>query len=268
LKPLIIEFAGLPGAGKTTTAESVVAQLQARGLDCAYRPSLVGIRGGRTRHRLRFLWFRIRHWRLIVAAIAYALSIRPRRWARIRTVEHLVFLAYYQSEQRQTARDIVVVDQSVVQTMWSTCIHGETPDGKRSRALLERFQRVAGGVVVLVVVDIDPDTAASRVVEREPGWWRARFDRLPVGEVKSVFAKQRDALHLLAEQAISTARGPGITVDGTHSPTGNAARIAAFLEGLLQQSPTAAASDVPTPTADSSSIVMSRPASLEMPTVC
>jgi predicted kinase len=228
---LIVEFAGLPGAGKTTTAERAAALLQARGYRCAWRPALATRAGDRLSHRVRFLWFRLVHWRIVVDGLRHALAIRPVRFSRARYTKHLLFLAYYQRQQLDGDYDIVLMDQSVVQTMWASTVGHATLKPRAIRAALRTLYRTVSGSMAFIRFEIDPATAARRVVGRAAA--PKRFDNLPLAEVERTFVSRQETLGSITRQAIEITGAPSLAVDGALPSDANAARVADFLAALL-----------------------------------
>jgi hypothetical protein len=239
LTPLFVEFVGLPGGGKTTASSGAARILEQRGYACAHRPPLPVESAPRARRWVSLLWFRLRHWRLIVAGVVYLMSIRPFRWSRLRTIRHVLFLAYYHHVQVSGSHQIVLLDQSIVQTMWAAAV----PDGDVSEKplvrLLRAFHAAAPCPLALVAVKVDPDVAAHRTYVRrrpKPGVF-GRTERLSEDQLRSLFVRGGGTLEGITRHAIRVTGAPALEVDGsaTHRGSTPQVRVADFAESVLEE---------------------------------
>lgn len=170
---LLVEFAGLPGAGKTTLARHVARLLREQGY-LAEEPlrAFTGRFWGRgTPHVLKYLRSHPgAAWRALRA-------IRRTRQQTLRDAmkvsHHWLFLHALMDECRHS--DCVgVFDQGIVQALWSIALKAE--DGALARFLSSVRPRVCLPDMV-ILVEVRPDTAAQRLGARPYGG--SRLERGP-----------------------------------------------------------------------------------------
>lgn len=233
-----MEFVGLPGAGKSTAAEQATLLLKERGVACEYRPSLLEGNTHPLWRRWNFLWFRLVNWRLIWTTLTCTGSVQIFRRSRIRAVMHTLFLAFYQRMQAQSDHQIVMMDQSVTQTIWALAAGGEALESSRVRRMLRIFHEVAPASIAIVAFKIDPEVAAERIVRRGRGP-RSRIINLSPDTVRSTLTGEHKALNALIDHASESTNAPVVHVDGAAPVNEVARQVADFLEDLVQPSGTA-----------------------------
>ena len=151
-RAIVIELAGLPGAGKTSICEQVGGRFLGRGD--------IGIARLRLSREL---------WRFSVAVLRLAFSIRPFSPTRIgRALELIAFLRYYM----RTCELPVIVDQGLVQKLWSTLIESQSYSDSALEDTVDALAPFAPDV--LVFLEIPTDVAARRIAARVGG--NSRFD--------------------------------------------------------------------------------------------
>jgi thymidylate kinase len=161
-KPLVIELAGLPGAGKTSLVDTV---------SLAHR--------GRRDISVLSLPLRRETWRVLRAALRLAGSVRPLApYNFIRAIKLTLVLRCY----GELPDSLVIMDQGLVQKLWSMVI--ET-DGFSERRLEDLVAALSPFVADhLVWLAVPHDVAARRIVRRRGG--NSRFDG---AELASVVAR-------------------------------------------------------------------------------
>ncbi|GEM_PF-2304863 len=172
-RPLVVEFAGLPGAGKTTLAGRVAGLLREQGVP-ADEPLLAfsgRFWGRRTPRALMHLFRR-------PAAACRALGAIGRSGQRTgrdaACLAHTwLFLHTLMGECRRSGR-IALFDQGIIQALWSVALnarHDALP------TFLAAVRETMCRPDVVVVVDVHPDVAARRLRTRPYG--RSRLERGP-----------------------------------------------------------------------------------------
>jgi hypothetical protein len=229
---LLVEFSGLPGAGKTTTAERVVESLRSMGYRCTLRPPLFDSERGRLLQRARMALFRLTQVRLTVAALRYALSVRPRRLSRIRYLRPLWFLAYYQLELDASADEIVILDQGIVQTLWATSVPGELGSRRSAERILDACYAAGARTRLFVHFRGDPATAAGRVASRQHG--ASRFDGRGAGDVADALSRAQPVLDALWELAVERTGGRPLLLEADAPLARNVERVVAFIDGAAR----------------------------------
>jgi hypothetical protein len=151
-RPLVIELAGLPGAGKTSLTDR---------LSLPHR--------GRRDISVLNLPLRRETWQVARAALMLALSIRP--WKPgylLRAIKLVLALRCY----GPLDHDLVIMDQGLVQKTWSLLIESESYNECRLEDLVDALSPFVADHLVWIGV---PHTlAAQRIAGRTGG--NSRFD--------------------------------------------------------------------------------------------
>ena len=183
-RPLIIEFAGLPGAGKTTIVDRIVEMERQENLGVlSFRHlSQLEYRRNRTAQRLLrvtgaigLLW---KKPGMMLHLLRYALLTKPFVRSRVRCVWDFVALAQQLDCRRANSRGehrAELLDHGFVQTLGSIVLPCAPPRSENLRTLVA--YALADWVDGLVWVECSPETALSRVRNRVGGG--SRFDRWP-----------------------------------------------------------------------------------------
>jgi thymidylate kinase len=126
-KPLLIEFVGCPGVGKSTAARELVKELERTGLTVHWAKSEFGsikrkeeasFRGGKIWSRFRSL---VRYPGIAIRSYALALFIPRARLSLLRKTEGLIRLAACIVDSGQnTAVDVVVADELFLHGLFSS----------------------------------------------------------------------------------------------------------------------------------------------------
>ncbi|MFH0946843.1 MAG: hypothetical protein V2A76_16745 [Planctomycetota bacterium] len=162
-KGKVIEFLGLPAAGKTTLALAVADILRAEGVR-VFLPAVHEVHpSGGVRNkasRLAFLCGRfLRHPAALWRAFAAIRRTRQETHADLRTVlENLVTVAWL-AERARAEGGVHLFDQGVFQAVWSVGLNAAYFDAKRHLTRLPRPD-------LLVLVTVEPQSGLSRLAAR------------------------------------------------------------------------------------------------------
>jgi hypothetical protein len=230
--PVIIEFVGPPGSGKSTIARQTAIILRSRGLSCACRPPLFRDRIGKGRHRVGVMLHRIRHAPLHLRGLRFSLSVRPLRFSRARAARHLVFLDYYLKAIRSREYHVLLMDQAFIQTLWSTLIYGKNSDAVAMNRLIGALYADYAGSFVFVRINVDARTAAARSRERALGW--SRFDHMPVSVATSLIEAHEGQFDPAVAEAARASRAGILTLDGRRPLSCNVLELADFIERRIR----------------------------------
>ena len=202
---MIVECAGLPGAGKTTICK-LVSELHGRKGAVplkAMRPSREILRAG---------------WNIL----ALVLTTRPFRFERLKRAFNLiVFLRHYEHHGL-----VILLDQGIVQKIWS--ILADTNDHSSKRLQLVMASLVPFAPSWVVWLETPLDSAVKRLSARGDG--TSRYDGLPSDEILLQLKSRSALLRSLAEQFCKTVGAGLLEIDGTFPPAANAARIDALFK--------------------------------------
>ena len=215
--PLIVEFAGLPGAGKTTIARLLSPELRARGYRCGDRDLVRGRTFGQDRVSYAQLGqFYLRNRSAVRSALRLSLSAPLGSGTRIRAVLKLLLWSYRLKVAQEAGQEIVVLDQGVVQQAWSAAVHGELRDEKAVRAAVSAVLRSAGVPLVLVYVDVGVHLAVDRIGNRRT--MKSTYDRVSAGDATRRLTAHQQRLATIFEHAVEDTGAPHLRVDGSGSP--------------------------------------------------
>lgn len=198
----VIEFVGLPGAGKSTITRALPeAWPTSRNTDPPPLPLS------------RRLWL-YRH------ALPFMLSLRPLQW---KDVDRLARLAAELRFYERAAAGPLVIDQGMIQKLWSILLDRT----RYSQPALERLvAALAPSAADLVVrLGTPPDLAAERLVARNGG--NSRLQKRSEAEMKSGLVAGQRLYAMLMELYRRHAAGRVIELTGTEPVEASAAMVAA-----------------------------------------
>jgi hypothetical protein len=153
-KPPIIEFAGLPGSGKTAICQAVQAAHFVRG-----DVNLTDVK------------FDIRYLALAWNILLLGLSAKPLKLARMNRVIRLIWFGrhYLPHDKRP-----LLIHQGWVQKMWAILADARSHSAQRLSRVLESIAPFLPDV--LIIVNVPVHVAVARIQNRTSG--RSRYDKL------------------------------------------------------------------------------------------
>jgi thymidylate kinase len=175
VRPLIVEFIGLPGAGKTTVSRRVVSELDSAGHRCLTRDVWAELRSDHRRYPrvslkevYQFFVFCVRHMQVAFYALSYAFQVTPLNMRTLR--KGVIFLRkLYKLKRivREAARwgyDTVLFDQGLMLHVSWFAVPGSPPP---DISLIRLLKSVSGEIPqAFVLFDVDVPTAIERVTKR------------------------------------------------------------------------------------------------------
>lgn len=238
MSPLFIEFAGLPGAGKTTIARDVVSELTNMGYRCFCNRNLYDgdvVENPSPRRLfskldslLHLVRSCIRHRRVAVDALACALRTKPRNFAGFQRAAQLLIRLDYIKSTLEDSYDLVIFDQGLIQYMWSISATGELlPDKYLVRLLKSVLNEVSS---VIIFVNIDVASAIARVSERST--MSSRFDTMPLDQAEQLLARQKVCFDKIIGWSYGIQENHYLTVDGRQPVKKNAKEIERFIRSV------------------------------------
>ena len=164
---MIVEFLGLPGAGKSTLSQLAAEALAERGIavECANR--MLGSGVGPTRRWLRKSGCVIDG--LVCAPHDLGNAIRSVNRTRQRSLSEFLHTTFnwllVTALVRRAARSpkVVLLDQGVAQALWSI---GLSAQGEAWQDIMRRAASLAPAPDMIVLVNADPSNIASRLAAR------------------------------------------------------------------------------------------------------
>lgn len=224
--PLIVEFVGLPGAGKTTVARHVIRRLRRDGYRCADRRLIGGEPLVRAAHYARFAARTVTAPGQLLAAIRCGLAVEPLTPDRVRHTLTLCAWGYRLDLAHRRDLDVILFDQGVLQTVWSVILDGDMP----SVAALERALQTMALPTAYVHFDIDIDSAVSRIQQRPTG--TSRFDHMTPDTAAAALAAHRSRFRDLIQLAIRLGGGARLDLPASRPPEELGQAIISFIRSL------------------------------------
>lgn len=235
----IIEFAGLPGAGKTTIARAALAELEGLGLRCYCNESLANRHvvhrrksprvSGKLRTLGRLALSSIRYRRVAFDLVRCIAHTRSRSLASLTRAANLLILLDDLRAIPAGRYDVILLDQGLVQYIWSIFVAGGLPPDQHLRRLLATiFEEVP---LTIIFVEIDAAAAASRIGRRETQ--ASRFDEFSPARVQAYLSKYKVVFGKIRCWSVEPPRTNSLDIDGSRPVDHNVRRIVPFVAGLL-----------------------------------
>lgn len=231
-EPLILEFVGLSGAGKSTVANALVEKLRQRNYRCAHRHMIGGQELSRAVHFRRLGWYLLSHPRVLRAAARLGLPAARKGASRLREALRFHIWSYRLTLARKLGIDIVVLDQGVVQEAWGLMVRQPGWDRTALQAAVEDVIRGTPAAYAMVYFEVDRETATRRIAARSDG--ESRFDQLPQPEMQQLLDHHAPDLRLMYDTVLRSLNLPSLPVDGSRPVAELVTEIAAFVEARLR----------------------------------
>jgi len=228
-EPLLLEFVGLPGAGKTAVAARVVAELRARGITCAERRGRRHGKGGKGRRLVQRATSLVRHYELTLSSLRFAAGVRPLRLTPVSRAFRVAGWARQLHAYAASDVEAVVLDQGPLQDLWSLTVPGRSWNEGAARAAVRHLMQVTRMPRVLVYVHVDVETAAERL--RGRGGTSSRFDRLTAIQTWTWLTQYEQSLSSIFRSAVTISNAASVRVDGRRAIDDVAQEVIRFLDG-------------------------------------
>jgi thymidylate kinase len=226
---LVIEFLGLPGAGKSTLAEHLLCTLRAEGRALGSREAIGRFKGGRAEHYARLVAFTVAQRRHLSTAMRLAAAVAPASMLRWRFAAKLATWPYRLSLAHRCHHDTLVLDQGPLQSAWCVLLDGELREEGALRAAVHDLLTGGRFAFAFVYVDVAPELAADRIAARGPMGPPFHRDR---AETLRLLTAHRQHLARILQIAEEHVGAPALRVDGSAPLEQNDGRIAAFVGRL------------------------------------
>lgn len=234
-QPIVIEFIGLPGAGKTTTAQIAIDKLSRVGFRCfglstLDKPETLEKKKGGLYSKLKmlnlFVYSCIFHSRIAADALIFVLNVRPIRATNIRRFVQLIARLPQLGNQMKDGYDFIVLDQGLIQAIWSIVITGEHPAANRYlervlTSILEEFP------LFVIMIDVETELAIDRIISRPT--MRSRFDRMSALEAETVLSKHKELFEQIVQSTDKFEDTGYLNINGTRPVLENVDLIVPFL---------------------------------------
>lgn len=232
-EPLILEFVGLSGAGKSTTADALLERLRQRGYRCAHRRIIGGQDLPRVQHFRRLGWYLLSQPRVLQAAARLGIPAARQGWSRLGDALRFHVWSYRLTLARKLGSDLTVLDQGPVQEAWSLMVLQTGLERTALEAAAEEVIRRAAVPYALVYFEVDRETATRRVAARLNG--ESRFDRMTQAEMGLLLDLYDPLLRTMYDTVRRSLNLPSLIVDARRPVEELVTEIASFAEARLRQ---------------------------------
>jgi thymidylate kinase len=229
---LVVEFVGLPGAGKSTVADLLTKSLASRGRSWGDRWMVAGLALHRTDRYGRLIRFYLSHPSELRAAVALgwlAPSLTPLRF--FQGLRFLSVWSYRLARARRLGYQVLILDQGVLQGAWSLLVRGW-----QDHAVLTATTRVISGAQVryaLVFFDVGVEVAVNRITQRKTR--ESSFDHLSPDEARRQLEIYETRLLDILRGVAERTGAAYLQVDATRDPGDTSAEIEAFIEAQIRE---------------------------------
>ena len=234
--PLIIEFIGLPGAGKTTIAQRAIENLSEAGYQCfglstLNNPeSLEKKKGGifaKLKTLYRFVYVCVVHRKFAYNAFLFSMHVKPVSLVNLRRFLILLARLIFLRTLLRNNYDFIILDQGLIQYIWSIAITGKQSLNKDylNRVLKSILDELS---LFVVMVDIETELAVKRIVNRPT--MRSRFDRMSSTKIETILSTHKDIFSQIVQSTNAFKDTGYMSVNGSQPIQKNVGLIVPFLE--------------------------------------
>lgn len=204
-KPLVIEFVGLPGAGKTTVLHQVAPQLKAEKFSIAQRSEILQSwqKQSVLQKILKLIPQSQDQWSVLLHSLAFAAQVKPTNRQSFSKASR-IFSNAKRLDAIRPDYQFVLLDQGVLQETWSVGITGTPPAPTALRQVLSTF--VKSRSIAIVYFNIDAETALQRIQARSTA--SSRFDQMQSDVARSRLVQYQPLL----EEIVSCSRSLGVPI--------------------------------------------------------
>jgi thymidylate kinase len=235
--PLVLEFVGLPGAGKSAVAELLGAALAQRGISWGGRKDVGGQKVRRSNHYAGLALYYLRHPAELQAALQLGQGGSSRIWARVyQAVKYVSVWSYRLALARRSGCQVLILDQGPVQDAWSLLLRGPWRDEMVQEAV-SRVIRTSGLSYALVYFDLPVEVAVRRIAQRPTR--ESRFDRLEPPESARQLTREGKRLEQLYARVVETTGTPQFRLTATQPLEQSCAELEGFIAAIQRGVPRA-----------------------------
>ncbi len=186
--PLIVEFVGLPGVGKTTVAQQVALKLREQGLRVVFRAEILNQwqKKNILQKAIQLLPNNFNHWQILINSLIFAWQVKPiNRQSFGKAAKIFTNVRRNDAVACDRDCDIILLDQGLLQETWSVSITGTPPQTKYlKREITPLFYKRS---TLIIYCQLDIATAFKRMQNRLTT--NSRFDRMDSKEAYSTMEK-------------------------------------------------------------------------------
>ena len=187
-KPLIVELVGLPGAGKTTISKQIALKLREQNLQIVSRDEILRRwqQENVFQKAIQLLPNNLNYWEILINSLAFSLQVKPiNQQSFSRATKIFTNLRRNDLVTRSKDCEIILLDQGVLQEIWSASITGSPPHTKYlKREMTPLFHNRS---MAIIYCQIDIDSSLHRIQNRTT--MKSRFDLMDSTTAYSLLKK-------------------------------------------------------------------------------
>ena len=235
--PLVVEFVGLPGSGKSTLSNLVTSKLETKGIKIVSRAEILQQwHQTKALSKLSKLFAsNANQWNILRNSLTFAARVKPINLQSFLRAGR-VFVNVKRNDAVVRARNcqIILLEQGLLQTVWSIVITGSLPQlGYPKQIMTTLFDNRA---IAIINCQIDLDTAVSRIKNRPQKKKKdSYFDLMDSKQVHNLLTKYFPYLQEIVNYA-QTAQIPILEVDSSLTVEENSEKIVNWIVNQLNQS--------------------------------
>jgi thymidylate kinase len=208
-KPIIIEFNGLPGSGKTTIARELKKQLDALGYKTTF---------SYFRRKIHRYWFTVvfnpQYWELVLSVSKFSKTIQ-RHNSFLKYLYAANYIRKYNDFNNQTEKNVLIIGQGFLQALISLSHQDRLLVSEQLDAVL-RISGMDNLRMIVVNCNIKESVADSRITCRPKNG--CRVESMGEDERMLTLRVQRENLDVLRKKIIETCpRVTCLDIDTTDS---------------------------------------------------
>ena len=235
--PLVVEFVGLPGSGKTTVSHLVTSKLKAKGIKIISREEIL-----QQWHQQKVLQKLLKlfssnsnQWNILRDSLIFAAQVKPINLQSFLRAGK-VFVNVKRNDDVVDAGNcqIILLEQGLLQTVWSIVITGSLPQlSYPKRAMTDLFDNRS---IAVINCNIDLNTAVSRIKNRPRKKKKdSYFDLMDSKSLHYLLTKYFPYLQEIVHCA-QTAKIPILEVDSSVTVEENSEKIVSWIVNQISGS--------------------------------
>ncbi len=193
-KPLVVEFLGLPGAGKTFLQSAVIEHLRSCSLKVRTREDMFSFLNKRNKIKAVLLkpWFILRFLSAVFFSSNISLFFNSNTIHRVKYAAN--YPLYINLYIKVVKPDVLILDRASAQNLWSLWVGRNKPPKNLLIKLFQITHKVIDNKYVFI--KIDAKTAADRIMSRPYG--KSRFDSINESKtIQDVLAREVNFIETL-----------------------------------------------------------------------
>jgi len=231
----VVEFLGLPGAGKSTLAREVIELLAGNQYETYNYEQIFKNRNITRKWSSAFIYY-CKNFGLVFYLLLYTLFSSPINpvilkyniGRFLKLLELIVMLEL--SRRKINLSSLMIFDQGIIQCTWSITSKGGGVNKKLLKKALSKKKQIIPDIIVYV--DIQARVAAARIKERDS---KTDFDHLTFEKTKALFRVQACYYRAILETIKEVKDVTVLVVDGNAGVRDNIDYITAFIKDIIEE---------------------------------